>query len=838
MAQIIKVIFKTVSMRKIVVLVGCLFAFACSFAQDTLSYWGLNETSGATTKEIITNTDYTIHSKWPVIERVPGVRQNALRTDGYTFWVDGNVTNTYPLDSFSVSAWIAPETYPVGLASVWSYFDTATNKGAYIAINNFGNVFIKFTANNQSVIASSAVRAEHYKWNFLVLNVDAVNGNCTVYLNGTQIINQNFNVGNLGWPTTKTFLGRSSPTAVVQTIYPVNYLNGIIDEIIVRKRRLTQLQIQQEYAALNPASAPDMTTPASRFANDFHRPKYHAIENNGWANESHGLIRYNGTYHMFYQKNGNGPFFSQQNWGHLTSNDLVTWQEKQPALYPQPGWESVGAWSGHCITDNSEVPTIFYTGVNGAFAGIGSAQSTGNLLTWNRNAGNPLLPAAPVTPANRDFRDPYLFKEGATWYMIIGSGLITPSVGTMFLYKSTDLISWQYVRPLFTDFSGTNSVGQFWEMPVFWKFGTKYMLLVNKTPQGAIPARAFYWVGNFASDTFTVTNNVIKNLDIINSLLSPTVNLDDQNRATAIGIIPDLLPPSEQYDNGWANVFSLPRVWQMQNDSLFQSPHPNLDAARGALQTFNNITIQPTGANYFNLQGFRAEITATINSGSSSRAGFILERKLDNSEYTRIYYDYVGQSFVVDRNKSSTNPNTPRDIQTEFFPLPSGQPVEWHIYIDGSVIEVFINNKWAFATRVYPVDAASKIIDLFSEGGNATASTVQIWDRGDVSSYVVTGIFGPPAPIYKTIKVFPVPATYKCYIQLPAGTTGKASISIYDVSGKKIKTMDEAVSSSTQYLIWDLTGSNRVKMPSGNYILVIGINNKNFYRAKITVTGN
>ena len=55
--------------------------------------------------------------------------QNALRTDGYTTWIDGNVTNAYPVDSFSVSAWMAPEVYPVDMAAVWSYFDQPTNKG-------------------------------------------------------------------------------------------------------------------------------------------------------------------------------------------------------------------------------------------------------------------------------------------------------------------------------------------------------------------------------------------------------------------------------------------------------------------------------------------------------------------------------------------------------------------------------------------------------------------------------------------------------------------------------------------------------------------------------------
>ncbi len=77
-------------------------------------------------------------------------------------------------------------------------------------------------------------------------------------------------------------------------------------------------------------------------------------------------------------------------------------------------------------------------------------------------------------------------------------------------------------------------------MPVFYKFGNKYMLPVNKTPQNNNPARAFYWVGDFANETFTPDNTTATNLELINWLLSPTVNTDKDGIVTAIGIIPDL----------------------------------------------------------------------------------------------------------------------------------------------------------------------------------------------------------------------------------------------------------------------------------------------------------
>jgi hypothetical protein len=166
----------------------------------------------------------------------------------------------------------------------------------------------------------------------------------------------------------------------------------------------------------------------------------------------------------------------------------------------------------------------------------------------------------------------------------------------------------------------------------------------------------------------------------------------------------------------------------MVNDTLYQQPHSNLQAIRNNAANYSNLSITSGGSNYFNKSGWQLEIKATINPGTAKQVGFILDKNAGNTEYTRIYYDYQNFNFVVDHSKSSTNPNTPKDIQSEFFYLTPGQPVDWDIFIDGSVIDVFINNKWAFATRAFPVNSSSNIVDLFATGGTATLATATIWE--------------------------------------------------------------------------------------------------------------
>ncbi len=699
-----------------------------SFGQDTIAFWGLNEGAGNMAKEKVSNSLFTLKTKWPVAEWVSGVRKTALRTDGYTTYLEGNSSNNFPSGAFSVTAWLAPDTYPVNMGAIWTNVDPVSGRGAYVALDKFGRLAVSFTIGSQVLTYNSIISALHAKWNFIAVNVDAANGQVSAFLNGAPVISEAFTNGSLTWPTNKTFIGRASIDVIQEGLFPTNYLNGIIDEVIIRNSLLTPQQITTEYNSLKPATDPDMSIPASRFAGDFYRPKYHAVPKAGWGNESHGLIYYGGKYHMFYQKNGNGPFFGFQNWGHFTSNDLVNWKEEEVAIWPQPVWESVGNWSGHLVIDDANYAHILYTGVDGVKAAIGSATSSGDLLHWNKNASNPLVPASPLSFSNNDFRDPYVFKEGSTWYMIIGSGLKSPQTGTVFLYKSPDLNSWQFISPLFIDQSYLNDPGTFWEMPVFRKFGDKYMLLVNKKPSQGSPARAFYWVGNFVNESFVPANPRSKNLEIINHLLSPTVNFDAQNNQVAIGIIPDLLPATEQYNHGWAHVFSLPRTWTMVNDTLYQQPHFNLQAIRKNATNYTNLSITTGGSNYFNKSGWQLEIKATINPGTAKQVGFILDKNSGNTEYTRIYYDYQNFNIVADHSKSSTNPNTPKDIQSEYFYLEPGQPVAWNIFIDGSVIDVFINNKWAFATRAFPVNASSNFVDLFASGGTATLTSGTIWE--------------------------------------------------------------------------------------------------------------
>jgi sucrose-6-phosphate hydrolase SacC (GH32 family) len=64
------------------------------------------------------------------------------------------------------------------------------------------------------------------------------------------------------------------------------------------------------------------------------RPQIHFTPDKNWVNDPNGMVYYKGKYHLFFQHSPNSSVWSDISWGHATSNDLVHWERKPIAIYP------------------------------------------------------------------------------------------------------------------------------------------------------------------------------------------------------------------------------------------------------------------------------------------------------------------------------------------------------------------------------------------------------------------------------------------------------------------------------------------------------------------------
>ncbi|MDX2279428.1 MAG: GH32 C-terminal domain-containing protein [Saprospiraceae bacterium] len=792
-------------------------------AQQPIAHWQFDESSGLATQELVTGVSFTIKNNYPKqeSEHVAGVSENALRLNGYATWVEGTLPTTLPANQVTVTAWIAPEVYPMSSAAIVT--NVVGNTGVYLGIDNFGRLEIGAHINGFYSQKIAAQKIPLWRWAHIALTVNTTTGKIQAYLNGVQVAEQNVQAGTINWSANAPIkLGKHHNTGM-SGIYETGLFCGLIDAVKIYDSALSSTQLSNIANTEIPIDAPDLSIPASRFEGDIHRPIFHAIPAANWMNEPHGLIYHNGLYHIFYQKNGNGPYWGRLNWGHQTSSDLVTWSEQPVVLSPDAGgYDKEGCWSG-CSIKKDGVPFIMYTGVDGSTAQMCLAEANANVNAYQKYANNPVVSTPPAPYTSFDFRDPYIWYENDHYYMIIGSGLggSGNSGGAALLYKSANLTSWQYLDVLYKGYPVTDNSGIFWEVPMFLNFGNKRVLTAQPVPQAGSPARILYWTGTFENEEFTPDDTKPKLLEPGDNLLGVTTTTDPSGQIVAIGIIPDILPDAEQRKNGWANLMSLPRIWTLSDDgkTLYQKPLPALEKLRSQNHHFDNLTVTAGQNNFLPyITGRHLEMHAKIDPGTASRVGLVLAKSADNAERTRIYWEVPLNILQIERSNSSINLSTPKgNISTLFHPDAS-QLLDLQVFLDGSVLEVFINQKQALSTRIYPEKPESIGLDLFAQGGTATIKSLDIWTMKNMADTTLTAEKKiPTVPENYLASIFPNPARGTIWIDLNLPNAETIHVNIVDTSGKMLVTQQYDKLNAGQTTV--VLSSNSI--PPGVYFLQV-----------------
>lgn len=473
-----------------------------------------------------------------------------------------------------------------------------------------------------------------------------------------------------------------------------------------------------------PKEAAELAAVRASIDDDPTRPVYHVTPPANWLNDPNGLIRWNGRYHLFYQYNPGGPFHNTMHWGHVVSDDLVTWADEPLALAPSPdGPDRVGCWSG-CAVDDDGTPTLLYTGGRDRrqLPCLATADDD-DLRRWSKHDTNPVIEGAPDDIAvletehwEAEFRDHCVWRESGTWYQLIGSGVVDRG-GAALLYTSRDLHNWKYEGPLLV--ADSEDDGAVWECPELLDLGETQLLHVSNYEE------VVYFLGELRDGEFAV----VRRGTLDHGDFYAPQSLSDGDRTLTWGWLPEARDVSAQWDAGWSGALSLPRVLSLGEDGrLRQRPAREVEGLREAgVPVPDSVTLDAGERRTLEANGRALELEFEVALDDASAFELSVFESRDRIECTPIRYSRDGV-LSVDRSTASADERTCGDTQRMDVP-PYDESLSLRVFLDGSVVELFANERRCLTSRVYPRMGTGVSLAAFE--GRATVESLSCWKLGE-----------------------------------------------------------------------------------------------------------
>jgi beta-fructofuranosidase len=244
-------------------------------------------------------------------------------------------------------------------------------------------------------------------------------------------------------------------------------------------------------------------------------------------------------------------------------------------------------------------------------------------------------------------------------------------------------------------------------------------------------------MGRYENHHFTPESQHI--LDYGAHFYAPQVMEDEYGRSIMFGWLWEGRSEAEQRQAGWAGVMSLPRLLTLgQDDTLHIEPAPELAALRGDHFHQKNLSVTDETLPV-DVQGDCLEIIATFQPESGAAFGLKVRCAPDGSEETWILCDLSRQLVTIEREKSSLSTSVSHDVLpaqqvVRSAPLAwqPGEAVRLHVFLDKSVVEVFVNGRVTLSSRIYPARPDSQGLSLFSQNGRVTVSSLDIWQMKSI----------------------------------------------------------------------------------------------------------
>ncbi len=435
-----------------------------------------------------------------------------------------------------------------------------------------------------------------------------------------------------------------------------------------------------------------------RISKSAYRQGYHIQPVTGLLNDPNGFIFHDGVWHLFYQWCPWGAVHGMKHWYHVTSRDLVHWENKGVAVKPNRYYDNYGAYSGSAYPTDGKV-YLYYTGNHRdpdwkrtSYTCLVKLNDDGTIEKYEE----PLFGPHPDYSDHQ--RDPKILRfDNPKRYVILLGAKTKDNKGRILVYTSEHHNrDWSFAGEL--KVPGFENFGGMWECPSIEHIGDMDVLLfcpqyLRLTGRGEGTNHNGYVLGHMDWETLTFTPegsfHVLDfGFDSYAAECATIVGEKDKAVLVAWMGLPDASYPVTDAED-WSGCLTLPRELRIRNRRLVQTPLPQLAELR-------DQEVDPKALRLPEM----CEMDITFGPGSHQLRLFTDE--IGNGGI-RINYHHILQTIMIDRS-GMTNRFNQEYGEIRSRPLPDGLH-RLRVFIDKSSVELFVNDGDAvFSTRVFPTE--------------------------------------------------------------------------------------------------------------------------------------
>ena len=463
------------------------------------------------------------------------------------------------------------------------------------------------------------------------------------------------------------------------------------------------------------------------FISDDRRAAFHVSPTIGWMNDPNGFSMYKGEYHLFYQYHPYSTEWGPMHWGHMKTRDFIRWERLPVAMAPDMEYDRNGCFSGSAIELPDGRQLLMYTGVRQVREENGELRdrqtqciAIGDGVDYEKYEGNPVITAKdlPEGGSQCDFRDPKIWRDGDTYYLVVGNRPADGS-GSVLLYESKDCFNWQFDGVLA---ACHNQYGRMWECPDFFPLDGKHVLLTSPQEMAAIGLEfhagngTVCLIGEYDRQKHHLVRENIQAIDYGLDFYAPQTLLTLDGRRVMIAWMQNWETSNCQPQGTRCfGEMTLPRELEVKDGRLIQKPVRELENYRSYQILYKNVLLSGM-TSLQNVRGRVLDMTVIVRPASEmgTYRWFKINVASDGEHMTTVRYKPECNAVRIDRTRCGF----PHDIVNvrDFMVRPRHGEIKLRLILDRHSMELFVNDGEQAATSMIYTDIHADAISFESDG--------------------------------------------------------------------------------------------------------------------------